>query len=218
MVPIMGHATQTPTLISHRWMAVSFDASTVQAICTEGWESTLRTVSGLPEGAVMKYGWWDRDKECAYFVFEHHEFDEIDPNGKIPELEIEIKNLIGNPNEIVPTMLVDFDGTIYSYLSGWHGTDILPDEPVPGAKEAMAELHKRGFRVTVCSSRAVFPGGSKAIKEWMDHWGIYYDEVTHVKEPHVAFIDDRGVKFDGDWEDALQRACNTKPWWTANYD
>ena len=31
------------------------------------------------------------------------------------------------------TILLDFDGVIHSYTSGWKGAGVIPDPPVPGA-------------------------------------------------------------------------------------
>ena len=31
-----------------------------------------------------------------------------------------------------PIVVLDFDGVIHSYKSGWKGADVIPDEPVPG--------------------------------------------------------------------------------------
>jgi len=137
----------------------------------------------------------------------------LDP---IPEFFSTIENLIPGNDKIEPTILVDFDGTIYSYESGWVGVTSLPDGPNEGAKEAIEEMRRLGYRAVVCSARACAPGGSGAIQEWLDKHEIEVDGVTHVKEPHMAIIDDRGVEFNGDWPAALKKALTTKPWYLAN--
>ena len=41
-----------------------------------------------------------------------------------------------------PTLCVDFDGVIHSYISGWKGADVIPDPPVPGAIEALYRIYR----------------------------------------------------------------------------
>ena len=43
-----------------------------------------------------------------------------------------------------PTVVFDFDGVIHSYTSGWKGVAEIPDPPVPGIGEAIAELRQLG--------------------------------------------------------------------------
>ena len=52
-----------------------------------------------------------------------------------------------------PTLVLDFDGVIHSYTSGWKGADVIPDPPVDGAIAFMlgALLH---FDVVIFSSRS----------------------------------------------------------------
>lgn len=50
------------------------------------------------------------------------------------------------------TVVLDFDGVIHSYKSGWKGAAIIPDEPVPGIKEVIDEL-RESFKVVIVSTR-----------------------------------------------------------------
>ena len=38
------------------------------------------------------------------------------------------------------TICIDFDGVLHSYRSGWCGTEIIPDPPIHGTKEAVARV------------------------------------------------------------------------------
>ena len=39
-------------------------------------------------------------------------------------------------------VVMDFDGVIHSYKSGWKGVTEIPDPPVEGVKEFIEELRK----------------------------------------------------------------------------
>lgn len=65
-----------------------------------------------------------------------------------------------------PILLVDFDGVIHSYNSGWKGARVIPDPPVPGALQFLADAQK-AFRVMIYSSRSRQWGGKWAMKQWL---------------------------------------------------
>ena len=64
-----------------------------------------------------------------------------------------------------PILLLDFDGVCHSYTSGWQGADQIPDPPVPGLFEFLAQALKY-FDVQIYSSRSNQPGGIGAMKDW----------------------------------------------------
>jgi len=107
------------------------------------------------------------------------------------------------------SIAVDFDGVIHRYSKGWHDGTIY-DEPMEGAREALARIHRR-YRVVIFTTR-VNPdlhGGEQQmgrIQEWLARHGFrlgeHYDEITHVKVPALAYIDDRALHFI-DWTQAL---------------
>lgn len=97
------------------------------------------------------------------------------------------------------TVILDFDGVIHSYVSGWKGADVISDLPTQGTKEAIAKLRKT-YTVVVVSSRCHQSGGVHAIKNWLDLHGIEVDAVTNDKPPHICTVDDRAFRFEGDWQ------------------
>lgn len=96
-----------------------------------------------------------------------------------------------------PTVVLDLDGVIHSYTSGWRGTTVIPDPPVPGIREAIKDL-RTTHEVVVVSTRCQTPEGTKAIEEWLLKHDIKVDAVTAHKPPAVAYVDDRAITFDGD--------------------
>lgn len=113
---------------------------------------------------------------------------------------------------VKPTLILDFDGVLHSYSSGWKGADVCCDPPTDGAREAVAKLRERYF-VVVCSSRCHQPGGCAAIRTWLEKYGIEVDGVTNDKPPHVVVVDDRALRFNGDWQAVLAGvAAASIPW------
>lgn len=101
------------------------------------------------------------------------------------------------------TIVLDFDGVVHSYESGWCGADVIPDRPTRGAKEAIAKLRET-YTVVIVSSRCHQPGGIFAIEQWLQLHGIVVDSVTNDKPPHIVVVDDRGFRFEGDWDAVIQ--------------
>ncbi len=100
------------------------------------------------------------------------------------------------------TICLDFDGVLNSYRSGWCGIDAIPDPPIHGSDRAVARL-REDYRVVVHSARCATQDGRDAIQAWLDKHGIVVDEVCEHKPPALVYIDDRAIRFQGNWTDAL---------------
>lgn len=110
------------------------------------------------------------------------------------------------------TVVLDFDGTMHLYSSGWQGIGIVADGPVPGTREAVAKLRQK-YIVVVVSSRCAQPGGMQAIKDWLKKHSITVDDVSQYKPPHALVVDDRGFRFNGNWDEVLALTDeDLKPW------
>jgi len=86
-----------------------------------------------------------------------------------------------------PILLLDFDGVIHSYKSGWKGAKVIPDPPVPGALEFIAKAMEH-FQVCIYSSRSRQWGGKRAMKRWLighftDWIGKQYPEFVLMENP-----------------------------------
>lgn len=95
-------------------------------------------------------------------------------------------------------IILDFDGVLHSYCSGWKGATVILDPPVPGMAEACHALVAEGYTLIVMSSRARYPGASTAITKWLEENGFPRMMVTSEKIPGGVYIDDRGYRFNGD--------------------
>src|SRR3990167_3403200 len=101
-------------------------------------------------------------------------------------------------------VLVDFDATLYP----WRAIMSEPD-PLPGAVEALGRLRRAGKRIVIFTSRlsgAWLAETQYAESEQREHIerllvrdGIPYDALTAEKLPAEFYIDDRAIRFDGDW-------------------
>lgn len=113
------------------------------------------------------------------------------------------------------TVVFDFDGVIHSYTSGWQGATIIPDEPVPGIKEALQEIREAGYEVVIVSTRCAHTGGMTAIFDWLNLYGLtdYVDKLCKEKPPAIVYIDDRAICFDGKPEGLLEKIETFKPWY-----
>lgn len=129
------------------------------------------------------------------------------------------------------TICVDFDGVLHSYESGWKGASVIPDPPVPGAMQWLADLcdpllGEDAMRVVVCSARASRPWGWWAIRRWLlrrliehfaAHTSLAYDiydsiKVTSTKPAASVYVDDRAWRFDGVKFPTSVELRNHRPW------
>ncbi len=120
-------------------------------------------------------------------------------------------------SDFKPTICVDFDGVLHSYSSGWQGVDVVEDPPVTRAIEWLTDMIQRDdIEVVIYSSRSKQSAGIRAMKEWLERWGLHPDHLARLEFPTqkpAAFltIDDRAICFDGTFPSA-EEMKNFKPW------
>jgi hypothetical protein len=101
-----------------------------------------------------------------------------------------------------PTVCLDFDGVIHSYRSGWLGETAIPDPPIHRAREGIARL-RQSYRVVIHSPRCATREGRQAVRDWLAKHNIEVDEICRTKPPALVYVDDRAVRFLGDWDQAI---------------
>lgn len=116
-----------------------------------------------------------------------------------------------------PILSLDFDGVCHSYTSKWQGASVIPDPPVDGLYEFLAEATKV-FSVNIFSTRSHQEGGTQAMKVWFkkhcpEHLLPMLDKLDFPMEKPPAYvgIDDRVITFEGKWPD-VEFLRNFKPW------
>jgi len=106
---------------------------------------------------------------------------------------------------------IDFDGVIHANSKGFYDGTVY-DEPIPGAREALAKLSER-FVIIVYSAKArkdrmLINGqtGVDLIWEWLKKHDMdgFVKDVTAEKPRAVFYIDDKAVRFNGDWPETFQ--------------
>lgn len=112
-----------------------------------------------------------------------------------------------------PILVLDFDGVLHSYTSGWKGFDVIPDPPVEGAAAFVTEAIKH-FHVSVYSARSSRLEGRLAMIKWMRENGFPSHDLSYpaVKPPAFLTIDDRCVCFSGRFP-APRELLAFKPWY-----
>lgn len=125
-----------------------------------------------------------------------------------------------------PTLCLDFDGVIHSYISGWKGASCIPDPPVPGAIKFIEDAQLAGWSVCIYSSRSKYIHGRRAMKRYVESHIIEYFGVDCVaaddcfisigwpwfKPNAFITIDDRAYLFDGSFPDPKE-LLKFKPWY-----
>jgi|GEM_PF-1017136 len=116
-------------------------------------------------------------------------------------------------SENMKTIAIDFDGVINSFKSGWKGPEFT-DEPVNGAFEAINILLNEGYKVIIYSTRAETVEGKNTIYNYLLGNGINIREieVTDKKPIALVYIDDRAIKFSGNWNETLDKIKKFKTW------
>lgn len=121
-----------------------------------------------------------------------------------------------------PILCLDFDGVIHSYASGWKGTDVIVDPPVPGAMQFIARAVEE-FTVAIHSSRSASGRATRIMREWIGKQlrEVFGEErgyaileqlkFPYEKPPALVTIDDRAITFKGVWPD-METLRSFKPW------
>ena len=111
------------------------------------------------------------------------------------------------PNVKPKSIALDFDGVLNNY-KGYDGDNL--GMPRPGCKEFLEKLSK-DYNIIIFSARRY----TKIIR-WLNQYNLqqYICNVTGYKPKNVVcFIDDRGLRFTGDYDETLEMIKSFKTYW-----
>lgn len=146
----------------------------------------------------------------------HGSGKECPPIGKNTPKDLEKLNWKGGkiraysyPDEQI-NIGVDFDGVIHKCSKGYFDGTIY-DEPVDGARDALAKLsQKYNVIIHTCKAKAdrgLVNGktGTELVWEWLEKHDLaqFVSKVTSEKPRAVAYIDDKAINF-ADWNQTLE--------------
>ncbi len=105
------------------------------------------------------------------------------------------------------TLMIDLDGVLNTYKGLYKENHISPVRE--GAAEFLEALSGR-FLLVLFTSRDI-----NLAKKWIEEHNIakYFSKITNIKEPSYLMIDDRCVRFNGDFGAVLEDIKNFKVWY-----
>lgn len=109
---------------------------------------------------------------------------------------------------MLKTILIDLDGVLNTY-SGNFQEEFIP-VPREGVKNFLCELAKN-YKIEIFTTR-----NKKITLEWLQQHDLdkYICDVTDLKKTYTSlFIDDRALRFNGDYEKTLEEIENFKVYW-----
>lgn len=114
------------------------------------------------------------------------------------------------------TICVDFDGVIAHYTE-FEGNDKF-GEPIQGVQNALKVLKERDFTIIIFTTRK----DTKALRDYLKRNDITYDAInenpnqpegTNKGKPIAdIYLDDRALRFDGNWKWALESIATFRPY------
>ncbi len=105
------------------------------------------------------------------------------------------------------TILIDLDGVLNEYIG------VFDENNIPKIKEGADLFLKKLAEKYIVK---LFTTRNKLLaSKWVidNHIDSYINDITNVKEPAFLYIDDRSLKFNGDYEKLLNDIDNFKVWY-----
>ena len=96
------------------------------------------------------------------------------------------------------TVSIDFDGVL---------TDGISDSVSQEAREFLSELYRKGYEIHIhsCKDREQIQAALKGLG--------FIKSISNVKHPSLAYIDDRAIRFNGDFSSTVQELDSFQAWW-----
>lgn len=110
--------------------------------------------------------------------------------------------------KMIKTIAIDLDGVLNTYCGNYNENEIAP--PKEGVHEFLAKLAEN-YKIEIFTVR-----NTKLTAKWLidNDLDRYVSNITNVKNPFAsAFIDDRAIRFNGDYDETLNEITGFKPYW-----
>ena len=110
-------------------------------------------------------------------------------------------------NKTMKIILIDLDGVLNTYTGNYDENYIPPIKA--GALEFLSILSEK-YKIKIFTSR-----NPKSVSEWVEQNNLssFIDGITNIKEPSYLIIDDRCIKFDGNYSDLNEQIENFRVWY-----
>ncbi len=105
-------------------------------------------------------------------------------------------------------ILIDLDGVLNEYTKGCFDKNYIPN-PREGVEDFLIELNK-DYDLYLFTSRNLLLASKWLINNNLDS---YFKDVTNIKLPAYLFIDDRNIKFNGNYSKTLTEIKHFKVNW-----
>ena len=105
------------------------------------------------------------------------------------------------------TLMIDLDGVLNTYKGLYEENHISPIRE--GAVEFLEKLSKN-FLLVLFTSRVM-----ELAHKWTSEHKVekYFSKITNIKEPSYLIIDDRCVRFNGDFDAVIEDIRSFKVWY-----
>lgn len=105
------------------------------------------------------------------------------------------------------TILIDLDGVLNTYTGEFNEKFIPPIKN--GAKKFLEKL-SADYKVKIFTTRK-----SMLATQWVidNELQEFIDDITNIKEPCFVQIDDRCIKFNGDYDNIIEQINNFHVWY-----
>jgi hydroxymethylpyrimidine pyrophosphatase-like HAD family hydrolase len=111
---------------------------------------------------------------------------------------------------------IDLDGTIAHYID-WQGETKFGD-PIEGVKPALEKIREAGWKIIIFTTRS----NTALIEDYLKKNSIPFDYINYNPDQPEnaiggkifadAYIDDRGIPFNGDWQTTSDEVLHFVPW------
>ena len=105
-------------------------------------------------------------------------------------------------------ILIDLDGVLNNYTK-------FDEDNIPEVKQGAKEFIKNLFNLGIYDLILFTPRNKILVVKWLINNDLdkYFKDVTNIKKPAFIYIDDRSLKFKGDYSETLKEIEKFHVYW-----